>query len=158
MKILVVADTHKNYINLKKAFDSVPDADLVVHLGDGESEFAKLQSANPTRNMVYVGGNCDEDFHRQWQAVEAHGLKIFCCHGHNHDVHKGLKDLVDAAKLYGCSAALYGHTHVSYSGITDGVYVMNPGSLDSPRDGSAPSFGILTADPLGNVEMEIKEL
>lgn len=158
MKILVVADTHKNFTMLKKAFDSVPDADIVVHLGDGESEFALLRGMNPTRKMVFIGGNCDEDFHKPWQSVDVCGRKIFCVHGHNHDVHKGVKDLVDAAKHYGCSIALYGHTHVSHTELVDGVYVMNPGSLDSPRDGSARSFGILTVDESGSVQMEIKEL
>lgn len=158
MKILVVSDTHKNFTMLKKAFDSVPDADIVVHLGDGESDFMLLRSMNPTRKMIYIGGNCDEDLHKPWQSVDACGRKIFCVHGHNHDVHKGVEELVKAAKLYGCSVALYGHTHVRHTDLVDGVYVMNPGSLDSPRDGSARSFGILTVDESGGVQMEIKEI
>lgn len=158
MKILVVSDSHKNFAALKKAFDAVPDADTVVHLGDGEREFMLLKTANPRRNMIFIGGNCDEDFHRPWQSVDADGHKIFCCHGNNHDVHKGVGELVDAAKHYGCDIALYGHTHVPHTEIVNGVYVMNPGSLESPRDGSVPSFGILTTDETGGVQMEIKEL
>ena len=158
MKILVVSDTHKNFAMLKKAFDAVPDADIVVHLGDGESEFSLLRSTNPSRNMIFIGGNCDKELHRPWQSIDACGQKIFCVHGHNHDVHKGVKDLVDAAKHYGCTVALYGHTHIRRTDIVDGIYVMNPGSLDSPRDGSPKSFGVLTVDESGSVEMEIREI
>lgn len=158
MKILAVADSHRNFAALKKAFDAVPDADTVVHLGDGESEFMLLKSTNPGRTMIFVGGNCDSDDCKQWQSIEACGVKIFCCHGHNHSVRKGVDELVDAAKHYGCAVALYGHTHIRHTELVDGVYVMNPGSLDSPKDGSAPSFGVLTVDEFGKVTMEIKEL
>lgn len=158
MKILVVADSHKNFSALKKAVDAVPDADTVVHLGDGESEFMLLKSTNPGRNMIFVGGNCDSDSHKQWQSLEVCGLKIFCCHGHNHSVRNGVAELVDAAKHYGCSVALYGHTHARHTELVDGIYVMNPGSLDSPKDGSAPSFGVLTVDESGNVKTEIRDL
>ena len=158
MKILVVSDSHRNFTILKKAFDSVPDADIVVHLGDGETEFALLSSAYPGRKMIFIGGNCDEGLHKPWQSIDACGLKIFCCHGHNHDVHKGVEELVDAAKHYGCTVALYGHTHENRTDLVDGVYVMNPGSLDSPRNGSSRSFGVLTVEPSGSVQMEIKEI
>ena len=61
-------------------------------------------------------------------------------------------------KHYGCTVALYGHTHIRRTDIVDGIYVMNPGSLDSPRDGSPKSFGVLTVDESGSVEMEIREI
>ena len=158
MKILVVSDTHRNFIALKKAFDAVPDADTVVHLGDGESEFALLCSMNPTLAAVYVGGNCDNEIHKSVHIMSAGGLKIFCTHGHRFNVRNGVEVLAAEAKKNDCAIALYGHTHINRTDVVDGVYVMNPGSLDSPRGGTKPSYGIVTIGNKGEISMEIREV
>ena len=46
----------------------------------------------------------------------------------------------------GCDIVLYGHTHVSKMTWKNGIFLMNPGSTTSPRDGKTPSYGILTID------------
>ena len=38
MRILVVSDTHGNEMNLRRAILSQPKAEIVIHLGDGETE------------------------------------------------------------------------------------------------------------------------
>lgn len=38
MKILVVSDTHRNFAVLDDIVNENLDADLIIHLGDGENE------------------------------------------------------------------------------------------------------------------------
>ncbi|MCM1164590.1 MAG: metallophosphoesterase [Lachnospiraceae bacterium] len=155
MKILVVSDTHRNYAALEDIVRKNPDADMLVHLGDGEREFAELGKAFPQLPMVYVGGNCDYGAHEQTHIVQAGGMKIFCCHGHNHAVNGGVGLLVATAIMNGCKTALYGHTHVRFAEEVGGVFVMNPGSPSEPRGGNPPSYGVIRLTDNGQIETDI---
>lgn len=155
MKILVVSDTHRNFAAFKASVEKNADADMVIHLGDGEHEFQDVSRLFPEKPMVYVGGNCDFGSHENTHIVHACGYKIFCCHGHNFHVHDGLEYLVSAAKKNDCKIALYGHTHLYRTEVTDGVFVMNPGSLDSPRNRNKPTFGVVELASDGDIKMNI---
>lgn len=155
MKILVVSDTHRNYNVLEAIIRGNPDADMLIHLGDGESEFNDVSRVFPQFPMVYVGGNCDYGMHKPTHVVHADGHKIFCCHGHTLGVRAGAELLVCAAIQNGCDIALYGHTHIHRTEVIDGVYVMNPGSPDCPRGGNKPSFGVIELNDNGQIKMNI---
>ena len=155
MKILVVADTHKNFAALDLCVKKNLDADMIIHLGDGEHEFDDISMMYPQKAMIYVGGNCDFGTHKETHIAQAEGYKIFCCHGHTLDVHNGLDYLVATAKKNNCKIALYGHTHLYKTELIDGVFVMNPGSLDSPRNHNKPTFGIIDLSPDGKIKMNI---
>ena len=47
MKIIAVADTHKDYQKLKNVVEKNPEADIFIHLGDGEHEFADVSAEFP---------------------------------------------------------------------------------------------------------------
>ena len=158
MQIIVVSDTHRNFDALKNIVDANKDADMLIHLGDGESEFDDINMLYPQFPMVYVCGNCDYGTHKLSHIVTAGGLKIFCCHGHTYRVNSGLEYLVGTAYMNGCSVALYGHTHVHFTDQVGGVFVMNPGSPSSPRGGCKPSYGILEITGSGEVKMSIIEV
>lgn len=66
----------------------------------------------------------------------------------------GLEHLAQLAKMNGCKAALYGHTHVRRTEEVNGVYLMNPGSPSCPRGGNMPSYGILEVSDNGDIEMK----
>lgn len=158
MKILVVSDTHKDFAVLKSIIDSNRDADMLIHLGDGEQEFASVRELYPMMPMVYVAGNCDLGNHERSHAATVGGCKIFCCHGHMYGVHNGLELLAETAKLNGCRIALYGHTHVFRTEEVAGVKIMNPGSPHSPRGGNKPTYGIIDLDGSGKIDMSIRGL
>lgn len=158
MKIVVVSDTHKNFPVLDKVVNANLDADLFIHLGDGENEARDVHNAHPDKAMIYVQGNCDFGFHRAYQIVNACGFKIFCTHGHVQDVHSGLDRLVAQAKSNDCRIALFGHTHLYRTDNIDGVFVMNPGSLDSPRNHNAPTYGVIELSSSGDIQMKIIEV
>lgn len=157
MKILVVSDTHKNFRALKDVVDKV-DFDILIHLGDGEREFDDIQSLFPEKAMIYVAGNCDFDRHETVHVAKIGDVRIFCCHGHTLGVNGGIEHLAATAKQNMCNIALYGHTHIHRTEVIGGVLVMNPGSLDSPRGGNKPSYGIITIEQNGEIKMNIVEV
>lgn len=155
MKILVVADTHKNFEVLDVCVKNNLDADIIIHLGDGEHEFNDIRKMYPEKAMIYVKGNTDFGTYEETHVAKIGGYKIFCCHGHTMGVHDGLERLVSVAKENGCNIALYGHTHLYKTELIDGVYVMNPGSLDSPRNHNKPTFGVIELSEEGQIKMNI---
>ena len=60
-----------------------------------------------------------------------------------HDVNFSLQKLYYTALDNNCIGVLFGHTHRSSYVETGDVYMMNPGSLSQPRDGSGGTFGFL---------------
>lgn len=54
-----------------------------------------------------------------------------------------LQKLCYKAEEAGCIGAIFGHTHRSAYVFAEDMYLMNPGSLQRPRDGSGGTFGIL---------------
>ena len=159
MKILVVSDSHRDFRSLLNAFKNNSDADMLIHLGDGENDINDLSDLYPVFPMVYVQGNCDYGFHETTHVVRTkQSINIFCCHGHTFSVKSTLNLLTDEARLNNCDIALYGHTHVPFCDIVNGIYVMNPGSTSLPRGGSKPSCGVIEIGENRAVTMNIREL
>ena len=155
MKIVVVSDSHKEFHKLNSVVENNLDADAFIHLGDGEHEFNDVRNLHPEKSFLFVKGNCDFADNKTIRIANAKGIKILCVHGHEHHVHQGLDTLIAVAKQNGCKIALYGHTHLYRTELIDGIYVMNPGSIDSPRDKRPPSYGIITIDDDGVIYIAI---
>lgn len=155
MKIIVVADTHKDYKKYKAIVEKNIDADLFIHLGDGEHEFVDVKNEFPEKNFIFVQGNCDFGSYKLLEIVEAQGYRILCVHGHEYNVQGGLDALISEAKAHNCTIALYGHTHMYRSEHTDGVYLLNPGAVDSPRGKNKPSYGVININDAGKLTMNI---
>lgn len=152
MRILVISDTHQNYRNLEQIVRRNLDADLFIHLGDGESECSLLLSSIPeiADRFHYLKGNCDYGHYPITKSIDLMpGHRLFATHGHRYGVKSTLTHLTQTAREDGCDIALYGHTHQSKSIYEDGVYVLNPGSASCPRDGNPPSFGIVDVSRAG---------
>lgn len=158
MKIVVVADTHKDYKNYRAVVEKNDDADLFIHLGDGEHEYLDVKREFPDQKFVFVQGECDFGSYPPLEVVEAGGYKIICVHGHEFNVQGGLDPLIAEAKQRDCRVALFGHTHMYRTECIDDVYIMNPGAIDSPRGKNKPSYGIITIDGTGKLKMNIVAL
>lgn len=159
MKILVVSDTHRNYNVLETIIGKNPDADMLIHLGDGENEFEDVQRVFPQLPMVYVRGNCDFGSHEVTHVVNTGcGVNIYCCHGHTLGVNGGIGMLVANAVMNDCGIALYGHTHIHFTDISGGVHVMNPGSPSCPRGGNKPTYGVIELSGGDDIKMYISEV
>ena len=61
MRIIVISDTHGNVNAIESVFLRNHDADLFIHLGDGDRDLDTFLSANPdyVNRTVNVCGNCD---------------------------------------------------------------------------------------------------
>ena len=153
MRILVVSDSHGNDSSLRRAILAQPKAEVVIHLGDGEEELLRAKRSFPEKMFLAVRGNCDfgsalppaGDF-------TAEGVKIFYTHGHLYGVKSGLYTFACAARERGAQVALYGHTHNALTDYEDGLYIMNPGSLN----GWEATYGTVDITPQGIVTNIVK--
>ena len=158
MKILVFSDSHGNPSNISKALKMHPDAELLIHLGDGINDLYKIKETYPDYEAVTVYGNFEDSFfvkksENTFNCVTANGKKIFLCHGHRYSVGFSKQNLIYAALEQGADIALFGHTHVKHNeylpperlntNTEKGLYLFNPGSISRPRDSIYASFGII---------------
>ena len=144
MKIIVYSDSHGCRTKVRHMLEKEKDADFCFFLGDGLTEAQDMAEMYPHIKHIMVKGNCD--YYSQLDTVAykyIDGLTFVACHGHEYNVQGGLDALVSEAKAHGCQIALYGHTHMYRTEHTDGVYVMNPGAVDSPRGKNKPSYGVI---------------
>ena len=138
MKILVVSDTHGDTYSLKSAINSKPDAEVVIHCGDGNAEFENLKPLYPQKHFIGVRGNCDFcSSASNVETITLEGKKIFVTHGHIYNAKYGLYNLVCAAREAGADLLLFGHTHIPLEDYDDGLYIVNPGSLHGYGGGYA---------------------
>lgn len=145
-----MSDSHGSKYAVEDIISENPEADMFIHLGDGEKEVAQIKIKYPRLDIRNVCGNCD--WNREapsYLVVEAAGKKIFCTHGHRYMVKGGTELLRSVARDNGCCAALFGHTHERYIACEDGIDIMNPGSCSCPRDGNKPSYGIIDINDAG---------
>lgn len=144
MRILVFSDSHGSTACMREALFDHPEADMIIHLGDGERDLEKLSELVAGRRIVQVCGNCD--FYSQLPAneiIEISGKKIFCSHGHTELVKHGTQAFISKARALGADIALYGHTHQTVTSYDDGLHVMNPGSI------RAGEYGVIDITPAG---------
>ncbi len=149
MRIVVVSDSHRNFFALQKVLEKHPEADMVIHLGDGEAEFEDIQQLYPHFRYAWVSGNCDiASSSPSTVLLRLDGKNIYCTHGHTLGVKSSLETLKTAARVARASVVLYGHTHIPHTEYDGGLYVMNPGSVSLSR-GRGPTYGLLDITPGG---------
>ena len=154
MNIIVVSDTHGDFDTLYDIVRQNEDCDLFIHLGDGENEFEDVRSVFQFKPFIFIKGNNDWGDYPRNLVTELGGVKFYMCHGHNFD-RAHLKDhLAATAQVNGCSAALFGHTHLPVNEYMNGILLFNPGSAVLPRGGNAPTYGMIRTGDDGIVEAE----
>ena len=88
--------------------------------------------------ILCVRGNCEAEVDQMvlnfpcladYSVLMADGKTFYLTHGH----HQNPENL---PKLQEGSIFLYGHTHVKFARVVDGVRCLNPGSVSIPKDGS----------------------
>ena len=154
MRIVVVSDTHGDFFALQNVLVRNFSADLIIHLGDGESELMRFVRLHPDieRKVINIKGNCDNDSKSpDFLVIPFMEHRIFATHGHLYGVNASLSRIKMLAKENECDIVLFGHTHVSCQSYEDGLYIMNPGSASCPRDGRATTFGHIDISPAGVV-------
>lgn len=139
MRIAVLSDTHMN--SPDQWFASVWErycepADYVIHCGDvtGEAMYY-FMSGHP--GFYGVAGNMDQwtlgDTLPDTVRLELDGLRIAAAHGWGSRM--TLAETVVSAVGHDRDLVCYGHSHIWDWRVVNGVRVLNPGSLTSPRSG-----------------------
>ncbi len=128
-KLTVISDIHRDIVRLERLIPKMNATDCAVCCGDGAREFlyARGRICVPT---VCVRGNNDFDAVLADAAcIDFGGVNTFVAHGHKYGVKRGLDALSAAAARGGCKLALFGHTHVFFDGVVNGMRLINPGAL-----------------------------
>ena len=153
-KLLLLSDIHGSVRRAAAVLCAHSDCTGVIFLGDGARHVEYLQSLAPHAAFFAVKGNCDtplDGVPQEELTFECAGHRLLCCHGHRYFVKSGTGALLAAAKRAGADIALFGHTHLPHEEYDSesGIYLFNPGSIGSPREGK-PTYGLLTLSG-GNV-------
>ncbi|KGY13464.1 phosphodiesterase [Vibrio tubiashii] len=101
--------------------------------------------------IIAVRGNCDSEVDQMllsfpmmmdsaWLLLES-GQRLFLTHGH-------LYNSVKRPPLRQGDVIAHGHTHVPIAELDSEQYIFNPGSVTFPRNGHAPSYGLLEGSQL----------
>lgn len=141
MKIIVASDSHYQNDILDELTDKYQDVDLFLHCGDLEDDPDFYPKWIIVRgNNDYFGNFKDEVI------IQVQDHRILLLHSHRCSYIHREEQLMQMAYENECDIVLYGHTHVPKMTWKNGVFIMNPGSTSSPRDGKSPSYGILTIE------------
>lgn len=147
MKIFVISDTHGKTDKVMEVWKKLTNVDLIIHLGDYERDALYLEKAMETE-VISVKGNMDGSYSKDdYKILETEYGKLLLTHGHMENVKMSPLNLVYKAQEMDCKVALFGHTHRPVYDEVNGIYLVNPGSLSMPRDGSNGSYAIINTEP-----------
>lgn len=157
-KVLIVSDTHGSKDRLKDVIKREKPFDLLVHCGDlGFSESDLMVMAD---TPVYaVAGNTDYCFDLSPMVLfDYSGHKIFVSHGHPYRVDYSLDNITYRAEELGADIVMYGHTHVPCLKEINGITILNPGSLERPRQaGNEPTYMVMETEIDKKCEIVLKK-
>ncbi|MBU5442834.1 metallophosphoesterase family protein [Paenibacillus sp. MSJ-34] len=148
MLIGVVSDTHmphKAKALPKALIEGLTGTELIIHAGDWTSPdvIAMLERFAPVESVA--GNNDGTDIVRRFgrkRIVEAGGKRIGIVHGDGY----GRSTPDNAFQAFAgqhVDAIVFGHSHVPYKDVRDGILMFNPGSPTDKRFQQKYSFGLL---------------
>ena len=150
MRILVLSDTHGDNSRAYQVFDKLKKespVDLIIHCGDHYKDAIQMGERTGVP-MVWVKGNTDGSFSDDdYTIVDTPCGNLLVTHGHMENVDFSMQNLYYKTMEKDCIGAIFGHTHRSAFTEVNGFYLLNPGSLTKPRDGSGGTFAIIVAEP-----------
>lgn len=144
MKILVLSDTHRNLERVYKVLNSLKDEiDCVIHCGDVCDDVELLKKKYDFK-FYNVRGNCDSDVNVPSELFfELCGKKFFVTHGDMYGVNWGYDRICYKGAEVGADICIFGHTHIPIIEKYFDMFILNPGSLASPRGNSNFSYGFI---------------
>lgn len=170
MKLFFISDIHGSEYHLEKAMKRYrkEEGEYIVILGDilhpgGMSPLSDYYRPEGVRNIlnkysnkiIAVKGNCDSEGDGMslafpmmsiYSNILHRGRRLFLTHGHIYN--EG--NMVNLEKG---SSFISGHTHILRAEKRDGIYLLNPGSITSPRENNPHTYAVLEDD-----EFKIKDL
>ena len=128
--VIAMSDSHATTLRElpERLGSALSKADIIVHAGD-LTEMSLLLELRATGQTVAVAGNMDSVAlkvhlpHRQ--LFTANGRTVGVAHGSGAPT--GIAQRVRALFPENPDLIVFGHSHVPYSGVVDGVLMVNPG-------------------------------
>ena len=143
MKFFVISDTHGKIDKVKQVYERLTGIDYLIHLGDLQSDALALEQELGVK-VISIKGNMDGSHSsNDYKILETEFGGILLVHGHMEKVKFSLQNLLYRAHELNCKAVFFGHTHDSFYGEYDGIYLLNPGSLSFPKDSDKASYAIV---------------
>ncbi|MDP4091877.1 MAG: metallophosphoesterase [Bacillota bacterium] len=141
MKILVFSDSHGYIENMNSAIKLNSDADMIIHLGDCTKDIFKVMDKHPGYRYEFVRGNNDwlPDIPAEKQ-LDICGMKILLTHGHQYGVKSGYGSLQKKCTALNYNAVFFGHTHMTEDIFSEGLLMINPGSISLPVYPAKPTY------------------
>ena len=163
MNYLVVSDIHGSMAGAKAFEDALnmhqPEA--VLCLGDvlyhgprndlparyAPKEVIPLMNRYASK-ISAVRGNCDAEVDQMvlnfpltadYNTFLLGRRRVFMTHGHIYSPEH--LPLLSKGDIF-----LFGHTHIPLAEETDGIMILNPGSISLPKQGFKPSYGLLSEE------------
>lgn len=160
MKLFFMSDIHGSLFYLKEAIERFEKegASHIIILGDELYHGPRNplpQDYNPkevadilntyAEKIIAVRGNCDsevDDMVLSYPIMSTYcyvlyeGRKLFLTHGHVYN-DSNLPPLSPSDVFF------FGHTHIPMAGKTNGITVINPGSISLPKENNPHTYGIL---------------
>ena len=153
MKIVFASDVHGSLYAMNDLTERIAEEkpDKAIFVGDfcgfGNAEKFRSLVKKITCPIVYVEGNCDHD-----DVLSSYGLesgrtshieilgdrRVFITHGHIYNRSRVPDYLTDG------DVFVYGHLHKPFIIKEKGIIFVNDGSMARPREGSKPTYAVLT--------------
>ena len=150
-KILIISDTHRRCMGLKDVLSRVGHVDMLIHLGDVETQ-EKLIEQMAGCPCIFVAGNNDY-FSRlpKEEEIWIGKYKVFLTHGHLYRVSMTTSLVREEALSRDCRIAMFGHTHRPLIERSPEITLINPGSLSYPRqENGRGSYIMMEIDRFGD--------
>lgn len=158
-KILIVSDTHGYDDNMWRAIDKEAPFDMFIHCGDLEDRLSSITYKLDCPIHAVSGNN---DYSSELPRIKTFNIgrhKVLLVHGHHHRLYGDRSALYYLAMENDCDIVMFGHLHVPIVEQSEGIWLVNPGSLTYPRqENRRPSYIVMTADDKGEVGFEVKFL
>ena len=144
MKIGVVSDTHNRGLP-QQMLDDFQDADLIIHAGDSCS-LDHIDLLRKITEVIAVCGNMDDTRLRECLKnkviFKKKGISFGVCHGKG-PAKKVIDFIINEFKKDKIDVAVFGHSHIPFNEVINGVLYFNPGSPNDTFCTPYCSYGIL---------------
>ncbi len=144
MRILLFSDSHGYTHNMVKVINMIKDIDMIIHLGDFVKDALKLREQYKEIPVELVPGN--NDWTREFTSEKIlllEGKKIFITHGHQYNVKYDYQRIISKGKSIKADVVFFGHTHIAEEMFSDGMLVLNPGSISIPHQSERPTYSLV---------------
>jgi putative phosphoesterase len=135
MRILLFSDSHGDLRGMERAIAKNAGVDMIIHLGDCVSDILKIMEKYGGYRYEFVQGN--NDWSRRYpteKTLELEGRRIFITHSHQHNVKYDYRRIAARGNSIHADAVFFGHTHEPEEFFSEGMLVLNPGSVSASRN------------------------